>query len=332
MDLPLIWGIIIAFGIMMYVILDGFDLGLGILFPWIRGREQQDIVMTTIAPVWDGNETWLVLNGTALFGAFPLAYSILLPALYVPLLLMLSALVFRGVAFEFRFKAERSRMLWDIAFAGGSTVAAFLQGVVLGAFVQGLAIEQGKFVGGLYDWLTPFSIMTGIGLMVGYALLGATWLIMKTVGELQQWSYQAARLLLIGVLFFVGLVSLWTPFAQPDIAERWFSWPNIAYLSPVPVLTGILALYLWYCLRRRREFAPFLLSITLFLLSYIGLGISIWPYIVPRSITLWQAAAQSETQVFLLVGVAIILPIILTYTAFGYKVFWGKVSKAEHYH
>lgn len=330
--LPLMFAGIIGFGVFMYVLMDGFDLGVGILFPMAPSNRDRDIMMNSVAPIWDGNETWLVLGGAALFGAFPLAYGVLLPALYLPLLIMLIALVFRGVAFEFRFKAGRSRFLWDIAFAGGSTVATFAQGVVLGAFIQGFAVEGRAFVGGSFDWLTPFSLLTGAALIPGYALLGATWLILKTEDALQDWAYEVATRQLICVVGFMGAVSLWTPFLDPAIAERWFSWPNIAYLSPVPIAVAVASLLLYRGIRGRAAVSPFILSMFLFLLGYAGLAISLWPNLVPPEISIWEAASPPETQWFMIGGFVVMIPIILAYTAYSYWVFRGKVADAAGYH
>lgn len=330
--LPVIWGGIIALGVILYVVLDGFSLGIGILFGWIHQHRMRDIMMTTVVPVWDGNETWLVLNGAVLFGAFPIAFAILLPALYVPILMMLTALIFRGVAFEFRFKATKTRAFWDLSFFGGSLFAAFFQGVILGAVVRGITVSGEVYAGGPYDWLTPFTVMTGVAVPVGYALLGAGWLILKTVGELQAQMYRAAQVLLLLMMGFIAVVSMWTPFTEPAIAERWFSWPNVLYLAPVPIISAVVAVAALVALRQRRELAPFVLSIMLFILAYAGLTISIWPYIVPRAITLWEGASSPTTQLFLLVGVLIILPVILGYTLYSYRVFRGKVTSAEHYH
>lgn len=332
-DLTLIWAAIIAVGVFMYVLMDGFDLGIGILFPFAPSDAARDDIMNSVAPVWDGNETWLVLGGAGLLAAFPLAYSVLLPALYLPILLMLVALIFRGVAFEFRFKASGSRYLWDISFTVGSTLATFSQGVILGAFIQGFAVEGTRYVGGPFDWLTPFSIITGFGLIAGYGLIGASWIVMKTEDETQEWAYNATRILLATVIVFVGVVSLWTPLADPEIARRWFAWPNIALLSPVPILTALLAWTLYRGIEQRREFTPFVCSIGLFLLSYIGLAISLWPHVIPPSITIWQAASDEGSQLFLLIGVLLVLPIILAYTAITYWVFRGKVrSGSGGYH
>lgn len=332
MDLPVMLGLILVFGVVIYVILDGFDLGIGILFAWSGNQRERDLMMASVAPYWDGNETWLVLGGAALFGAFPLAYSILLPALYLPITLLLFALIFRGVAFEYRGKAYRSRRLWTFAFGAGSTLAAFGQGLILGAFIQGFEVTDGQYRGGPFDWLTPFSVMTGAALVVGYALLGATWLIIKTDGALQNRAYRIAEKLLFGVLLFIALVSLWTPLMDPAIRDRWFGWPNLLYLSPAPLLTALNAFLLWRALRQQRERAPFVYGIGLFLLSFLGLGISLWPYVVPRALTLWQASSSPQAQRFLLAGVAVLIPVILTYTAYSYRVFKGKVTAEDGYH
>jgi len=332
LDPPLIWAGIIGFGVFMYVLMDGFDLGIGILFRAAPSDTDRDVMMNSVAPIWDGNETWLVLGGAGLLAAFPLAYAVLLPALYLPLTLMLIALIFRGVAFEFRFKAGRSRPLWDRAFNAGSIVATFTQGIALGAFIQGFEVSGRAYAGGSFDWLSPFSLLTGLALLAGYALLGSTWLIMKTEGALQDWEYRLTRPLLLAVLAFIVIVSLWTPLMDPAIARRWFSWPNILYLSPVPGITAVLAWLLHRAVARRAEAWPFVLTMALFLLSYLGLAISLWPAIVPPDISIWQAASPPETQVFLLVGVAFLIPLILVYTAYAYWVFRGKVTADVGYH
>lgn len=331
-DLPLIWAILIAVAVLMYVVMDGFDLGVGILFPFVKERHNRDTMINSVAPVWDGNETWLVLGGGGLFAVFPLAYSVLFTALYAPLIAMLLALIFRGVAFEFRHRHEGHRKWWDLAFAWGSIAATFFQGVVLGAFIGGIAIEGRSYAGGWFDWLTPFSVLTGLALVAGYGLLGAGWLIMKTEDDLQARAYAFAKRLSPLVIFAIGAVSLWTPLAHPEIAERWFSLPNFFYLLPVPVLVLSLALLLWRALGRRFEYQPFLLTLGLFLLSYIGLGISLFPYIVPPSITIWEAAGPDESTGFLLVGMVVLLPLVLGYTAWSYWIFRGKVRKGEGYH
>ena len=330
--LPFIWVCIIAAGVAIYVVLDGFDLGIGILFPFAKSHEHRDLMMNSVAPVWDGNETWLVMGGVGLLAAFPKAYAILLSGLYIPIMLMLTALIFRGVSFEFRFKAQRSRFLWDAAFSLGSMLTALCQGITLGAVVQGLKVADGHYAGGAFDWLTPFSLFTGVAVMAGYALLGSSWLIMKTEGRLQDWCYRMARLTLFLMLAAITVVSLWTPYTQPAIRARWFSLPNFFYLSQVPFLTFLLAAGCWYALRSRRTNTPFYCSVGLFFLAYLGLSISLWPYIVPRALTYEDAASPASSQLFALVGFAVIVPIILGYTVAGYYIFSGKVKAGEHYH
>ncbi|MGE0735838.1 MAG: cytochrome d ubiquinol oxidase subunit II [Alphaproteobacteria bacterium] len=329
-DLPLVWAAIIAFGIIMYVVLDGFDLGIGILFPLVRGPEDRDAMMNSVAPVWDGNETWMVLGGAALFGAFPLAYALLLSALYMPLIVMLLALIFRGVAFEFRFKAKRSRFLWDWSFAFGSILTAFAQGISLGAFIQGIAVTNRQYAGGPFDWLTPFSLCIGLGLVAGYATLGCGWLILKTEGELQRRCFKLMLPLAAILLLFIALASLWTPLLNARISARWFSMPNLLYLAPVPILVAVAAFLLWRSIVNRRDAQPFLLALALFLLGYAGLAISLWPFIVPPSVTIWDAAAPSASQSFMLVGMLILIPVILAYTVYSYWVFRGKVRGGYH--
>ena len=331
--LPVIWSVIIAVAVLMYVVMDGFDLGIGVLFPFAPRESDRDVMMASVAPVWDGNETWLVLGGGGLLAAFPVAYATILPALYIPVIVMLLALVFRGVAFEFRFKASpANRWVWNLAFAGGSTLAAFAQGVVLGAFIQGIEVTGVRFTGDAFDWITPFAAMTGLGLVAGYALLGAGWLILKTEDRLQDWAYAAARPLAGLIAAFLLLVSLWTPLLDTAIQARWFAWPNLAYLAPVPLATLALLAALWRALHRRRENQPFPLAIGLFLLGYLGLGISLYPHVVPPSISVWAAASDPKSLGFMLVGVAILLPVILAYTAYTYWVFRGKVRPGEGYH
>jgi cytochrome d ubiquinol oxidase subunit II len=332
LDLVPIWTVILAVAVFMYVLLDGFDLGVGILFPFAPDDRGRDLMMASVAPVWDGNETWLVLGGIALFAAFPLAFVIILPAVYFPILAMLLGLIFRGVAFEFRLTARTSKARWDEAFFWGSLVATFAQGCVLGKFVQGFAVEGRQYAGTSYDWLHPFVLGVGAGLVFGYALLGATWLVMKTEGELQEWARGRARLCLVGVLAFIAMVSLWTPFLDSRIAARWFSWPNVALLAPVPIVTAAIAWGLWTALRRGRDVAPFVAAMGLFAMCYLGLGISLFPYIVPPSITLWDAAAAPQSQAFLLIGTLFLLPVILMYTGWSYWVFRGKVRADTGYH
>lgn len=331
-DLPLLFGLVVAFGVALYVVLDGFDLGIGILFPFAPDHHDRDVMMNSIAPFWDGNETWLVMGGSILFAAFPTAYSTLLPAFYIPLMVMLFALLFRGVAFEFRFKATRLRWLWDWSFSLGSLTATFSQGVVLGGFINGIKVEDGQFSGGPLDFLTPFAIVCGFGLVAGYALIGATWMVFKTEDLQRDLACKAGKRALIAVLAFIGIISLWTPFQQPPIAERWFSMPNILFLSPVPLLTAATALQLWRSLGRDHDFHPFMWTIVLFLLSFAGLAVSLYPYIVPRQLTVWDAAAEPSTLRFVGVGVALVLPVIIGYFSYAYWVFRGKATGGGGYH
>ncbi len=330
--LPIVWAGIIAVAVAMYVILDGFDLGIGILFLTAEDEAERDKMMNAVAPVWDGNETWLVLGGGGLFVAFTLAYGTIASALYLPLIFMLLALIFRGVAFEFRFVSKPHHKWWDIAFCGGSTAAAFFQGLVLGGLIQGIEVKNNLFAGGAFDWLTPFSLLCGFGLMAGYALLGSAWLMIKTEETVQERARLHAGTALLIVLVFIAAVSLWTPLAFERIAERWFRWSNIVYLWPVPLLTAALAWAAWRGIEKNSGLQTFFAAIGLFLLCFLGLAISTFPYIVPPSITVWQAAAAPESQVFMLVGTLLLLPLILAYTVFVYWTFRGKVSEHGGYH
>jgi cytochrome bd ubiquinol oxidase subunit II len=330
--LPVIWAAIIGLGVAMYVILDGFDLGIGILFPFAETDRDRDQMMSSVAPFWDGNETWLVLGGAGMMVAFPLAYSIILPALYLPVIIMLLALVFRGVAFEFRWIGVTSKPHWTFAFAAGSALAAFCQGLILGGMIEGIKVENRAFAGSAFDWATPFAVLCGLGLVAGYGLLGATWLVMKTEGSVAQRARMEAKLLLLAVLAFMAIVSLWTPLAFERIAVRWFSLPNILFFWWVPAATALVAFALWRWLETGREVLPFLAAIALFLLGYLGLLISNFPYLVPPSLTIWQTAAAPATQVFMLVGTLVLLPIILGYMIFVYWIFGGKLREGEGYH
>jgi cytochrome d ubiquinol oxidase subunit II len=333
LDLVPLWTLILGIGVCFYVILDGFDLGVGMLFGFQPDTDSRNLVMNSIAPIWDGNETWLVLGGLALLAAFPLAFAIIIPAVYFPILIMLLALIFRGVAFEYRFRDAEHKTFWDHGFTWGSAIATFAQGMVLGAFIQGFEVEGRHFAGSSWDFFTPFSLLTGAALVFGYSLLGAGWLIMKTEGELQQRARRLGRWCFLGVFASIGLVSIWTPLMNADIATRWFSWPNIFLLAPVPVITALLGWIEWRSLGNpNSEFAPFLTAIGLFLISYIGIGISLWPMIVPHSYTLWEAASAESTQAFLAVGTMFLLPVILMYTGWSYWVFRGKVRSDLGYH
>ena len=332
-DFVPLWTLILGLAVFFYVLLDGFDLGVGILYNFAPNTAARNLLMNSIAPIWDGNETWLVLGGLGLLAAFPLAFAIILPAVYFPILVMLLALVFRGVAFEFSFRDAEHRTFWDHAFGYGSALATFAQGVVLGAFIQGFKVEGRHFTGGSFDCITPFSLFTGIALLFGYSLLGAGWLILKTEGQLQTQARNQARLCFLGTLAAVGIVSLWTPLVDGGIAQRWFSWPNIAFLSPVPVLTALFGILEWRAIAdRKAELSPFIYAVLLFSLSYLGIAISLFPMIVPHHYDLWQAASSPDTQIFLGVGTLFLLPVILVYTGWSYWVFRGKVRADTGYH
>ena len=332
LELVPLWTVLLGLAVFYYVVFDGFDLGVGILYGFVTDDERRAIVMNSIAPIWDGNATWLIFGGLGLLAAFPVAFAIIIPAVYFPILIMLLALVFRGVAFEFRFKHRGLRRFWDRAFMGGSLLATYAQGVVLGAFIQGFKVNGRQFGGTSLDWVTPFALLVGLALVFGYSLLGAGWLILKTEGVLQAWARRAGRIALIGVVVAIVGVSIWTPLANAAIAQRWFSWPNIGFLAPVPIVTALLVIGEWLALGRNRELIPFLGAIGLFLMSFIGIGISLWPMIVPYHYTLWQAASSPSTQAFLLIGTLFLLPVILMYTAWSYWVFRGKARADAGYH
>jgi cytochrome d ubiquinol oxidase subunit II len=329
-DLPTIWALIIAFAVFAYVVMDGFDLGIGILFPAFKGRER-DMAMNSIAPVWDGNETWLVLGGGGLMAAFPVAYGVVFSALYTPIIAMLLALIFRGVAFEFRWRRAEHRKYWDVAFTLGSVVAALAQGITLGGLLQGIAVNGRVYGGGWWDWLTPFSVAVGVALVCGYALLGSTWLIMKSEGTLLDRCYPLAQRFAIATIAGMAVVSAWTPFLSYDYYRRWFAWPQVLFTAQIPLLVVIASVGFFFALRHRRSYWPFLIALALFALGLIGLGISLYPYVVPRSITIWDAAAPTQSLTFMLVGAAIMVPIILAYTGYAYWVFRGKTAD-EGYH
>jgi len=332
LDLVPVWTLIVGASVFFYVLLDGFDLGVGMLFGLAPDTRSRNTIMNSIAPIWDGNETWLVMGGIGLLAAFPLAFAIIIPAVYFPILVMLLALVFRGVAFEFRFRDAEHKTFWDNAFCYGSAVATFAQGIVLGSFVQGFEVTGREFSGTSFDFLTPFSLLTGLALIFGYGLLGAGWLVLKTEGEVQAAARRHGRFCLFGVLVAVGIVSLWTPYMSQAIADRWFAWPNVAFLAPVPVLTAILAVITWRAFDGTAEALPFIGGIGLFVLSYLGIAISLFPMIVPGHFTLWEAASSEPTQAFLLIGTLFLLPVILMYTAWSYWVFRGKVRADIGYH
>lgn len=330
-DLPMFFAFIIAFAILAYVVMDGFDLGVGILFPFLPVGRERDSAMNSIAPVWDGNETWLVMGGGGMLAAFPLAYGMILSALYAPIIAMLLALVFRGVAFEFRWRDPRHRALWDAAFSIGSIVATFAQGVTLGALLQGVAVQNRTYAGGWFDWLSPFSVLVGLSLVCGYALLGATWLVMKSEGPLQERCHRFAFRLGVGTIVAMAAVSAATPFLRDAYWERWFAWPQVLFTAQVPLLVAIVTGILFWSLKRAHHYTPFLMALALFGLGLAGLGVSLYPYIVPPSVTIWQAAAPDDSLKFMLPGVLVLVPIILAYTGYSYWVFRGKTGH-EGYH
>jgi cytochrome d ubiquinol oxidase subunit II len=329
--LPVIWAGIIGFAVFAYVLMDGFDLGIGILFPVFAVGEERDQAMNSIAPVWDGNETWLVLGGGGLLAAFPLAYAIILPATYPLIIAMLLGLVFRGVAFEFRWRDPAHRVYWDAAFTIGSLTATIAQGITLGAVLQGIRVADNAYAGGWLDWLSPFSLLTGASLVLGYALLGASWLIWKTEGAAQAHARRMAFVLGIATLIAMAAVSAATPFLHYDYWQRWFSLPGVFLTAQIPLLVLITAAVFFWGLRRGSERVPFLMVLALFFLNFLGLGVSVYPYLVPRAVTIWDAAAPAQSQQFMLVGTAVIFPIIIGYTAWAYWVFRGKAG-AHGYH
>jgi len=331
-DYAFIWAALIAFAVLAYVVLDGFDLGVALLFPFFPEKHDRDVMMNSVAPVWDGNETWLVLGGGGLMAVFPLAYATILPALYAPIIAMLLGLIFRGVAFEYRWRTKRWENFWNWAFTGGSAVATFAQGVALGALVQGIPVVNRAYAGGWWDWLTPFSLATGVALIIGYALLGSTWLVMKTTGELLEKARRIALVTAVLTLVSMGIFSLWTPFLEPLYLDRWFGWPTAVFSIIVPLLVlGCFAL-LFYGLRQGRDARPFLAALGLFVLGFAGIGISFYPYIIPTSVTIWDAAAPESSLKFLLAGAVVLVPLILAYTAYSYWVFRGKIDPEEGYH
>lgn len=333
--LPIIWACIACFTVLAYIVLDGFDIGLGILFAVESEKHDRDVMVNTVAPVWDGNETWLILGGASLYGVFPVAYATILPALYPPIIAMVLALIFRGVSFEFRFRAEtaRSRLIWDIAFFAGSTLAALTQGLILGGLIQGIKVENGQYAGGWFDWLTGFSIFCGLSVVVGYALLGACWMIWRVDSDLQKRARRHAKTLAVVTLGLIIVASLWTPTLHLEYMRHWDVWPRILYVAPVPVLVAVLALVFWRTIdSEAHHLTPLLCALGWFFLCFTGLGVSLWPWIVPPSIDIWQASSPPSSQKFLLVGTVVLIPTILAYTSYSYWVFRGKVGRETHYH
>jgi len=328
---PILFAAAVAFCVVVYVVADGFDLGVGILFLAAPREEDRDVMMTSIEPVWDANETWLVMGGTLLFAAFPAGYYALLPAFYLPIMFMLFALIFRGIAFAFRLQTVRFRMLWNIAFAGGSILAALCQGFVLGGLIDGVPMQAGMFAGGSFSFFSILGLLCGIGLIGGYALLGAGWLIWKTEGPTQVFAREVAHAALILTGVAMVLVSGWSALSVTEVADRWFAWPNIAYLAPVPLVTAAVILAIWRRIWVGRDVETFVLALVLFLLGVLGLVVSMWPYVVPRHVTIWDGAADPQTLAFIGIGIAIIIPIVLAYQGHAYWVFRGKTRHEVGY-
>ncbi|MDB5956392.1 cytochrome d ubiquinol oxidase subunit II [Ramlibacter sp.] len=330
--LPVALFLILGFAVAMYVVLDGFDLGIGILFPLFRDEQQRDLVMNSVAPFWDGNETWLVLGGVTLWAAFPKAFAIILPALYLPVLVLLLALIFRGVAFEFRWVAKPRHRVWDASFAVGSALAAFAQGLVLGGILQEIPVQNQDFAGTPMWWLSPFAIVCGLGLVTGYALLGATWLMLRTTGPVEARARQLGPPLLVALLVFIAIVSVWTPLAFERVARRWFTLPNVLFLWLLPAASALCAWGCWRAMRRGQAVLPFACAVAIFLLAFAGLLVSNVPYLVPPAMTIWQAASAPATQRFYLVGAAILIPLILGYMGLVFWFFRGKLEPGQGYH
>lgn len=331
-DITVICALLIVLGIILYVILDGFDLGVGIIFPFAPDEASKNKMMSSIAPVWDGNETWLIYGGGILFAAFPIAYSILLPALYIPLMLLIFALIFRGVAFEFRMKEKKSRWIWDYSFTFGSTLAAFSQGLILGSLIEGFEVENMQFSGGSFDWLTSFSITTGFGVVFGYALIGASWVTLKTENQTKEWAKNITKPLNFILGLFVMMVSLKTPLQYPEIADKWFSFPNFFLLLPIPLITFFCWLKIFDSLSKGRDRQPFIFTVAIFILSFVGLGYSLWPYIIVNNLTIWDLAAPAKSLQLVFITLMISFPIVLGYTLFVYKLFKGKVLEKDSYY
>lgn len=330
--LPTIWALLLSTAVMLYVILDGFDLGMGVLFPWVKGEHERDQMMNSVAPFWDGNETWLILGGGGLWIAFPKAYAIIMPALYLPVIFMLMGLIFRGISFEFRFVSKPNNKRWDFAFSAGSIAAAFFQGVILGTVVHGIKVVDGQFAGGPLDWTHPFALMCGVGVVAGYALLGTFWLMMRVEGELRLRAKQLALPALIVLFAFIIGVAIWTPLAVPSVSARWFDSAAMKYIWILPLLILTMGWWAWHAIKRGSGGQGFAAAVIIFLLCFVGLAVSIFPYLVPPVLTLWEASVSPESQLFMLLGAAPLIPLILAYTAFIYWTFRGKVKLGDKYY
>ncbi len=327
-DLAGVWYGVLGLFLVLYVVLDGFTLGVGILALITRNVRQREIMMASLESVWDANETWLVVFAGALFGAFPRAYATILHGLYIPVMVMLFALIFRGVAFEYR----QQNRYWRLAFGGGSLLAALAQGFALGALLSGIPLQDGVMTGGIWHWLTPFSALTAAGVVFGYALLGASYLVMKTVGALKTQSARFTRTAAWLTVFAGAGVSLWTPLRFEYVFQRWFSWPDALYLAPLPILAALCFVLLLRALRRQDEYTPLPLSIGIFITSFGGLAVTFYPYLIPTDLTIWQATASPQTLAFMLYGIGMLTPLMLIYNVYQYRVFRGKVRTEKHDH
>jgi len=324
------WVTLLAISILLYVLLDGFDLGVGMLFALTRSETNRNAMMAAVVPIWDGNETWLVVTAVILWGAFPIAYSILLSAFYLPLLVMLAGLILRGVAFEYRYKTTRMRWLWNWSFAGGSFAASFIQGLTVGALVKGLPVANGEYAGGEFGWFSLFAVLCGLGLCIGYALLGACWLVKKSEGELRERAYRLVPYLAVGLLVFLVVVFAYALAENLRVLGRWLERP---YLFIFPVIGALCVAVLAFSVRYRRDDLPFPMVVVIFVAAFGTLAISFWPYIIPFVLTVYEAAAPESSLAFMFWGEGLfIFPLLLLYTAINYSVFRGKVSSTDgHY-
>lgn len=332
MEIALIWYGIIGLAVFIYVVLDGFDLGIGILFPFASNRAERDLMMNSIAPVWDGNETWLVLGGGGLFAVFPLAYSVTMPAFYAPVTIMLLGLVLRGVSFEYRFKTKKGKFLWDKAFFVGSLSATVMQGIMLGTLLQGIEMNGRAYSGGWFDWLTPFTLFCGLSTVCAYVLLGGCWLIMKLPEDIAERYYSVTKHWGLGLVLCISVVSVWLPFTNDIIFNRWFSLPNGVIYLVVPLAALLFVRQIFKALNECKGRRAYLFGVGLFLISFVGFAISTYPYIVPFTLTYAEAAAPASSLTFLLVGTCFLLPAIIGYSAYAYWVFRGRLNHEDRYH